>query len=92
MVLTFRCTQCFVPTDVKFSDALGFDTEFILCDDCKGPPPRMPRVTLFGAPDGQELARWTDAPERSQSEHASQAGATPIQVDTDALRGSDDVW
>ena len=53
-----HCTVCGEPLQVRWGEALGFDTEWLLCKGCR-PSPRRPRVTLFGAPDGQEMRRWT---------------------------------
>jgi hypothetical protein len=54
----------------------------------------MPRVTLYGAPDGQELARWSlmRRLRSTQSDHSEAGDANVVSVDIDALRGSDDVW
>lgn len=56
---SLHCTRCDSPVPMKFRDALGFDTEFILCDECK-PHVRAPRVHLYGAPDRQDMGRWSD--------------------------------
>jgi hypothetical protein len=53
-----HCTQCGDPINIAYGEALGFDTEWLLCRGCK-PKASKPRVTLFGAPDGQELGRWS---------------------------------
>lgn len=55
-----HCTRCDSPVPMKFGDAFGFDVETILCSECR-PAVRAPGVHLYGAPDGQEMARWSQA-------------------------------
>jgi len=44
---------------MKFREALSFDVELILCKECE-PSVRTPRVHLYGAPDNQDMGRWSD--------------------------------
>lgn len=86
------CTKCNAPTTIKYRDVVGFDTEWVLCEECKPRVDRIPRVTLWGAPEGQELARWSDDLRSTQVDTPGAGDANDVQVDIDALRGSDDVW
>lgn len=52
-----HCTRCGDPLHLSYGAALGFDYEWLLCKQCK-PKAKKPRVTLYGAPDGQEMGRW----------------------------------
>ena len=52
-----NCISCDGPTGRPWEDYL--DGRIALCDACQ-PHVDQPSVHLFGAPDGQELARWSD--------------------------------
>jgi hypothetical protein len=54
-----HCMVCDSPVSMKWEDALAFDCERILCSECS-PSVSTPRVHLFGAPDNQDLGRWSD--------------------------------
>lgn len=53
-----HCTRCDEPLPMRYGAALGFDVEWLLCKPCE-PKAKRPKVTLHGAPDGQEMGRWT---------------------------------
>lgn len=56
---TYHCNACGDPLDVHFKDLVN--GAFALCPDCApSTTVEKPTVHLYGAPDGQELARWTD--------------------------------
>ncbi len=52
-----HCMVCDEPLPILYGDALGFDTEWLICKSCE-PVTRKPRITLYGSPDGQNMGKW----------------------------------
>lgn len=56
-----RCQWCDSPLPYRYADTMSMliDGSTFTCGACS-PVVKRPRVALFGAPEGQELARWSE--------------------------------
>lgn len=82
-----HCFFCDDVVDLSFAD-VAESTMTITCKSCERPVAK-PRVTLYGAPDGQELSRWTTGDDFVPVQFGRDVGINPEDI---VLEEGTDAW